>query len=138
MDTIELELAGDMIAVTFRPKVGQATTRQIDLPCAVELSCLLLRSSSLKVTTSITVPGMSLRIEHGRTPQGWLSMTQTGDPDIVARIEGQSVREIGRRIHDHWLTAKGLSFSGPERSIFVRPVSSFCLDGEEVDRGSRS
>ena len=138
MDAIELELAGELIAVTFRPKAGQATTCHIDLPSAVELSCLMLRSSSLKLTTSITIPGMSLRIEQGRTPQGWLTIIQNGDTDLTARIEGQSVREIGRRIHDHWLTAKGLTFTGPERSIFVRPVSYFCLDGEEVDRGSRS
>lgn len=137
-DTIELELAGDEIAVTFRPEAGQAATRHIDLPSALELSCLLLRSNSLKVSTSITVPGMSLRIEHGRTPQGWLTMPHTGAADLVARIEGHGVREIGRRIHDHWLTAKGLSSTGPERSIFVRPVSYFCLAGEEVDRGSHS
>ena len=129
MDTIELELAGEAIAITFRPNAGQATTRHIDLLSAVALSCLLLRSSSLKATTTITVPGMSLRIEQGRTPQGWLTMTQTGAVDSVARIEGQSVREIGRRIHDHWLAAKGLTSNGPERSIFVRPVSYFCLDG---------
>lgn len=137
MDAIELELAGETIAVTFRPKAGPTTTRHIDLPSAVELSCLLLRSSSLKVTTSIMVPGMSLRIEHGCSPRGWLAMTNIGDPNLTARIEGQSVREIGRRIHDHWLTARGLTFTGPERSIFVRPVSYFCLDGEQVDRQSR-
>ena len=136
MDTIELELAGEMIAVTFRPKAGPATSRQIDLPSAVELSCLMLKSSSLKATISIPVPGMSLSIEHGRTPQGWFTMTQTGNANIAARIEGQSVREIGRRIHDHWLTAKGLTSTGPERSIFVRPVSYFCFDGEGVDRRS--
>lgn len=133
MDAIELELAGEMIAVTFRPRVGQASTRHINLPSAVELSCLLLRSSSLKETISIKVPGMALEIESGRTPQGWFTIAQPGNPNLVARIEGQSVREIGRRIHDHWLSAKGLSFSGPERLIFVRPVSYFCLDGEDAD-----
>ena len=138
VDTIELELAGVMIAVTFRPKTGDATTCHIDLPSAVELSCLLLRSSSLKTTTSITVPGMTVQVEGGRAPQGWLTMTQNDDPNLMARNEGQSVREIGRRIHDHWLTAKRLSCTGPERSIFVRPVSYFCLAGEELHRRSRS
>ena len=129
MDTIELELAGEAIAVTFRPNAGPAKTRHIDLLSAVELSCLMLRSSSLKATTTITVPGIALQVASGRTPQGWLTSTQDGDPNLTARIEGQSVREIGRRIHDHWLTANGLALTGPERSIFVRPVSYFCLDG---------
>ena len=128
MDTIELELADNAIAVTFRSKAGQATTRHIDLPSAVELSCLVLRSSSLKATTSITVPGMIVQVEGGRAPQGWLTLTQSDDPNLMARIEGQTVREIGRRIHDHWLTSKGLTVTGPERLIFVRPVSHFCTD----------
>lgn len=133
MDTIALELAGDAIAITFRPTVGQATTRRIDLASALELSALLLRGSGLTVMAKIAIPGMTLRVENGRSPLAWLSMSSEHDPDLVACIKGHSVREIGRRLHDHWLCAKGAMLTGPERSIFVRPVSYFCIDGEEVE-----
>ena len=76
-----------------------------------------------------------LRVEKGRKARAWLSMMSENDLSLTACIEGGGVREIGRRLHDHWLTATGAIRTGPERSIFVRPVAFF-IDGEEVEADS--
>lgn len=126
--TVELELIDDKIAITFRSKVELAATRHIGLTDAVELSCLLLRSGNLKSTTNIEVPGMALQVENSRTHRAWLTINRDGDSDLVACIEGSVVRDIGRRLHDHYLRAKGEIDNGPDRSIYVRPVSYCYLD----------
>lgn len=136
MDRIELELAGETIAVTFRPNLSEATTQRIDLASALELSALLLRGSGLTVTAKIAVPGMTLRVKSDRCALAWLSMDNEHGLDLVACLKGHSVREIGRRLHDHWLTAKGAVVNGPERSIFVRPVAYFYIDGEQAEVGT--
>jgi len=135
MDAIVLELVGGKIAITFRPEIGQPATCHIDLTSTLELSCLMLRGGNLKSATTITSGDIELQVENGRKARAWLSISRGNGPDLVACIEGPSVREIGRRLHDHWLTATGTIRTGPERSIFVRPVAFF-IDGEEVEAGS--
>lgn len=121
--TVELELIGDKIAITFRAAIELAATRHISLLDAVELSCLLLRSGNLKSTTNIMVPGMALQVENSRTHRAWLTTSRDGESDLIACIEGSVVRDIGRRLHDHYLRAKGELGDPHDRSIYVRPVT---------------
>jgi hypothetical protein len=121
--TVELELIGDKIAITFRSKIEFAATRHISLLDAVELSCLLLRSGNLKSTTNIATSGVALQVENSRTHRAWLTMSQDGEADRVACIEGSVVRDIGRRLHDHYLRAKAEISDPHDRSIYVRPVT---------------
>lgn len=131
MDAIVLELVGDQIAMTFRRKDGPSMTRHIELPSALELSSLMVRTGNLRHEINVAIPGMNFRVEKGRSPYAWLNVKRDNASDLIACIEGPAVREIGRRLHDHWLTAKGKTLDGPERSIYVRPVAHYIDDEEE-------
>lgn len=125
MDMIEIGCDDERIVVTFKPKVGQSATCRMAPHDAVALSCLMLRACNLRDTVTIEVPGLALLVEGGRRSRAWLTMHRFGQPDLTACLETSRVREVGRRIHDQYLRATGATGNGPERSIYVRQVSSF-------------
>lgn len=112
-----------MIVITFRPEGQRPATSRLALQDAVTVSCLMLRSSTLREAINIEVGDMALLVERGRRSHGWFTTTHDGKPYLTARLDASTLRELGRRIHDQWLRAIDATCEGPERSIFVRQVA---------------
>lgn len=122
---IEIGSDGERIILTFKPETGQSAICRVAPNDAVALSCLMLRACNLRETVNIEVPNMALQVEGGRRSRAWLTMCRRDQPNLTACIETSRIREVGRRIHDQYLTVIGAIGDGPERSIYVRQVSHY-------------
>lgn len=131
MNTLQTELLGNNVAITFRPEEGQALSWHISIENAAELACLMLRAGNIMHAANIAIPGMTLQVEGGRYRRAWLGMSHNSAPDLIACIRGRTVWEVGRCLHDHYLRAMDASLNQHERAIYVRAVSYFYLDTPE-------
>jgi hypothetical protein len=112
-----------MIVIAFKPEAKPSATSRIAPLDAVVLSCLMLRSSTLRETVNIEIADLALMVEGGKRSLGWFTMMRDGKPYLTARLDGSTIRDVGRRIHDQYLRAIEADSDGPERSIFVRRVA---------------
>ena len=117
-----------MIVITFKPDAESSVTSRILPQDAVVLSCLMLRSCTLRETINIEIADLALLVEGGKRSLGWFTMMRDGKPRLTARLDAISIRDLGRRIHDQYLRAVEADSNGPERSIFVRRVSYRCAE----------
>lgn len=125
---IEIALNGGMIAVTFEPEACPRKVCLLSPQDALIVSCLMLRSGTLRETTNIEVAETALLVEGGRRSQGWFTAMRESKPHLTARLNSTSVREAGRHIHDLYLRAIDATTEGTEHSIFVRQVA-YCGAG---------
>jgi hypothetical protein len=96
-----------MIVITFKPHAEPSATSRIAPHDAVVLSCLMLRSCTLRETINIEIADMALMVEGGKRSLGWFTMMRGGKPYLTARLDGSTIRDVGRRIHDQYLRAVG-------------------------------
>lgn len=109
--------------ITFKPEAKTSVTSRIAPHNAVVLSCLMLRSCTLRESVNIEIADLALMVEGGRRSLGWFTMMRDGKPHVTARLDVTSIRDLGRCIHDQYLRAIEATGDGPERSIFVRKVA---------------
>lgn len=128
MGMIDIGSDGEMIVLTFKPDTGRSAACRVAPHDAVSLSCLMLRACNLRVTVSIEVRGLVLKVEGGRRSRAWLTMRRSGQPNLTACLETSRVREVGRRIHDQYLRSISAIGDGPERSIYVRRVAYYRVE----------
>ena len=141
-----MTLRGDRAAISFRPEVkAWAITRNITPTSALELASLMLRAGTLPETIKIeSDPAVALQVQGGSERYAWLRGRTEGsndEPDLVACITGYEVLEIGRCLHDLYLSATRPDQMPRDRAIFVREVTAFYLrypDDRSFDRGGRA
>lgn len=112
-----------MIVITLKPEAEPPASSRIAPHDAVVLSCLMLRSCTLRETVNIEIADLALMVEGGKRSQGWFTLMRDGKPRLTARLDATLIRDLGRRIHDQYLRAIETTGDGPERSIFVRKVA---------------
>jgi hypothetical protein len=117
-----------MIAITFKPEAETSATSLIAPHDALVLSCLMLRSCTLRETINIEIADLALMVEGGKRSQGWFTMMRDGKPHLTAHLDASTSRDVGRRIHDQYLRAFEADSDGPEQSIFVRKVAYHCAE----------
>lgn len=128
MDMIEIGSDGEKIILTFKTADGLSATCRVAPGDALALSCLMLRACNLRDAINIEVPNMALQVEGGRRSRAWLTMSRDDLSGLTACLETSRVREVGRRIHDQYLTVIGAIGDGPERSIYVRQVAYYRVE----------
>jgi len=112
-----------MIAVAFKPEARPSKVCILSPQDALIVSCLMLRSGTLRETINVEVAETALLVEGGRRSQGWFTTMRESKPHLTARLNSTSVREVGRQIHDLYLRSIAATTEGPEHSIFVRRVA---------------
>ena len=112
-----------MIVITFKREADTSVTSRISPQDAIVLSCLMLRSCTLRETINIEIADLALLVEGGKRSLGWLTMMRDGKPHLTARLDATSIRDLGRCMHNQYLRAIEVTGDGPERSIFVRKVA---------------
>jgi hypothetical protein len=117
-----------LIVITFKPEAEPSVTSRISPQDAVVLSCLMLRSCTLRETINIEIADLALLVEGGKRSLGWLTMMRDGKPHLTTRLDASTIRDVGRCIHDQYLRAIEATGDGPERSIFVRKVAYRCAE----------
>lgn len=117
-----------MIVITFKPEAKPPATSRIAPHDAVVLSCLMLRSCTLRETVNIEIADLALLVEGGKRSLGWLTMIRYGKPHLTTRLDASTIRDVGRCIHDQYLRAIEADGISPERSIFVRRVAYRCAE----------
>lgn len=117
-----------MIAITFKSQAETSATSRIGPHDAVVLSCLMLRSCTLRETVNIEIADLALMVEGGNRSQGWFTMMRDGTPHLTAHFDASTSRDVGRCIHDQYLRAIEAGSDDPERLIFVRKVAYRCAE----------
>ncbi|WP_230769707.1 hypothetical protein [Sphingomonas sp. Leaf4] len=111
MDIIEMKLAGERIAITLYRAVGSWTkTRHISAGEAFALSLLLTSEAQEQALNFEVDAGVSLQIENRPYDRAWLGIDDRyGGRKLVACLEGDLIREVGRCLRSLHITANNPS-----------------------------
>ncbi len=128
---IEVSLDGDIIVVALRSyDCACIRTCRISLESAVELSLLLDGGTFPWALNHKVHPGLTLQIENLPYERAWLGICRSAPgfgSQLLARIEGDAIGEIGRSLNDLVVAAQGPSRKA-KKAVHVHPVEHCYLD----------